>query len=81
MECVGRPHKRKNNPEDLPAKYWGTQTSDKPFVRSDGAISVDKTKGFHSRPGAKEKIRQANRAINKAARQIFKRNLDEELNE
>lgn len=46
--------------------------------RSDGSRGTDKTAGGHSRPGAKARARQENRAINKRARQILKRNMMKE---
>ena len=85
-------HKQSTN--ESAARYWGTchnfthrlnpatgnyEPIPRKFTRSDGSVSVDKTKGWHSRPGHKEQIRNANRAVTKRARQILKRNIDEEL--
>lgn len=73
--------KRKLNPVcDQPGKYWATlDLESKPFERSDGTIGVDKTKGFHSRPGKKESLRQANRSYKKAARRELKNSMNEEV--
>ena len=51
------------------------------FVRLDGSEGKDKTLGLHSRPGAKQKARNTNRAHVKKARQILKRQLNEQRSE
>ncbi len=43
--------------------------------KANRAPSRDKTEGEHSRPGAKDKVRTANRAQTKRARQALKRDL------
>ena len=48
-------------------------------ARSDGSVTSDKTAGVNSRPHKKEELRNANRAINKRARQILKRQLADEV--
>lgn len=40
-----------------------------------GSLIADKTQYFESRPGAKEKIRNAKRAFKKRARQQLKREM------
>jgi hypothetical protein len=52
--------------------YWSRVKQEKPFVREDGTVGKDKTFGLHSRPGSKEKARNANRAMKKRARQHLK---------
>ena len=92
---AGKPQRHKYDVQGGEAKYWGTchniryakdpdtgeyVSSPKPFQRSDGSTSVDKTQGWHSRPGHKQALRNANRAITKRARQQLKRQmLDETL--
>ena len=72
--------KEKQSTNESEAKYWGTLgKAQHPFKRSDGSISTDKTLGWHSRPGHKEAVRNANRAITKQARQILKRQMLEEV--
>lgn len=92
-ECAGKRKKPKYDVQGGEAKYWGTchnqvtyqdkdgQWKYKPrkFKRSDGSLTVDKTEGWHSRPGQKEKRRNANRGINKRARQILKRQIKDEI--
>lgn len=51
------------------------------FLRSDGTEGKDKTFGLPSRPGAKQKARDTNRAHVKKARQILKRQLNEQRSE
>jgi hypothetical protein len=65
-------------------KYWGTWQSPgvlRKVVRSDGQVSTDKTAGFHSRPAKKQELRNANRALNKAARRSLARQLESMLHD
>jgi hypothetical protein len=92
LHCAGKRPVRKLDVQESEAKYWGTwgnlllrQTASgrwkvKPrkFKRSDGSLSHDKTHGWHSRPGQKEKRRNANRALNKRARQVLKSEMKKE---
>lgn len=64
--------------KNIPRGYYGNS---KPFIREDGSVGKDKTLGFHSRPGAKEKARAENRAHNKKARQNLKLLMHEQRNE
>lgn len=77
-EYAGRPRRKKASTQDSAAKYWGTYGRQGLFTRDDGTVSRDKTRGFHSRPGHKQSIRNANRSINKGARQQLKRQLQNE---
>ena len=76
-DAVGK-HRPKRSVQDHPAKYWGTGMHTeignprRKVKRSDGSISIDKTAGMNSRPHKKEQLRNANRSINKAARQRLK---------
>ena len=77
LESAGLPSRPKLSTNMYTAKYWATRhKAGLQFERPDGTIGVDKTAGFHSRPGTKQTIRQANRAQNKKARQTLKRQLD-----
>ncbi len=68
--------KKKQSTQDSAAKYWATcHQAGRPFKRADGSVGVDKTKGWHSRPGHKEAIKIANRSITKAARQKLKKQM------
>lgn len=78
--ATGKP-RPKRSVQKFPAKYWGTWTAPgekRKVIRSDGSVSTDKTGGFHSRPGHKQEIRNANRSITKSARQTLKRQMMED---
>lgn len=73
----GRTYVPKWTVQDVPAKQWCPGGSGRQFRRSDGSLTRDKTWGFNSRPTAKQARRQANRAMNKRARKVLKRQLGE----
>lgn len=72
---------KKQDVQASEAKYWSTLgKKGRPFTRPDGTVSTDKTRGFHSRPGKKEAIRNENRSLNKRARQRLKDEIKKEIN-
>jgi hypothetical protein len=80
-QIAGGNTRRKYDVQNPPAKYWGTWTPQgkrRVVHRSDGSMSTDKTSGFHSRPAHKEQLRNANRSMNKRARQMLKQQLAQE---
>lgn len=80
VESAGLPSVQKisvNDAGHTKTYYWGRP----PVPRSDGSVGKDKTVGLHSKPGAKEKARNANRSQNKRARQVLKRDLNEQRTE
>ncbi len=80
LEDAGLPSQRKASTanKNIPNGFYGKT---QPFVRKDGTVGKDKTLGFHSRPGAKEKARAENRAYNKKARQTLKLQMYERRDE
>jgi hypothetical protein len=76
-----RPRINKLSTDNYEARYWGCLfKKGRKFTRSDGTESSDRTFGFHSRPGKKEAIRNANRSVQKSARMMLKRQLADEVN-
>lgn len=70
---IGYGQSRKADVQQHSQVQWRTST--KSFVRSDGSIGKDKTKDSHSRPLAKQTIRNNNRRITKRARILLKRHM------
>ena len=74
LELAGKVRPAKERPPCKPNRIQ--ESFEKPFERPDGTIGKDKSRGQHSRPGAKAAARQVNRSQNKRARQILKRQLE-----
>jgi hypothetical protein len=63
LECAGVGYRMKYDVNQVNPRLWGPRDK------------LDKTYGQNSRPGAKQTIRNANRALTKRARQLLKRAL------
>ena len=72
-QIAGHRIQRKYNVQESPGRMWANMGKEgNRFKRSDGSIGSDKTVGVHSRPQSKIALRQANRSIQKSARQRLK---------